>query len=123
MNDTITNHGFAKECDELANDIFEEIMADAAEDETPEHHEDAMRDRAHETADGHQWVIYHHYARTICATVDVSQGEEFLQDVGMPNEVTFDKLATTIAYGEMRARIEQEIARLSDEWEPAEDAA
>ena len=71
-----------------------------------------MMDRAHEDADGHEAVIYTYRALQICANCNTDQGEAFLEETGMPKEVTFNKLATIIAYGEMRARIESKLDEL-----------
>lgn len=119
----ISDHLLTKECDALAAEIFAETIAKLDDDETPDDYRDQMDDQAHETADGHEWVIYNYKALMICAHCDVSEGEAFLEDVGMPEDVTIHKLACVIVYGEMRARITQEIERLCEEWEPTEAAA
>lgn len=116
----INEHTFSEECDQLAQDIFDEMLAEMEDDETPDHYTDDMSDRAHETADGHQWVIYYHYAHNICAACNTDNGEAFLEEVGC-SEPTYDKLATFIAYGEMRARIDSRIQELVSKWEPAEE--
>lgn len=116
----ITEYSFQAECDELAQEIFDEALADMADDETPDHYRDDMQDRVHGTVDGHQWIIYHHYAHQICAECGTDEGEAFLEDVGMPETPTYDSLATSIAYGEMRHRVSVKIDELIDEWEPAE---
>ena len=110
----ISDYMLSTECKVLAQDIFADIMADAR-DETPEDMRDAMTERAHETADGHQWVIYHYKALMLCAHCDTSHGEEFLEDTGMPETPTFYGLATIIAYGEMLARIEESLSELIEE--------
>ncbi|MGB1214981.1 MAG: hypothetical protein ACPG4X_16555, partial [Pikeienuella sp.] len=108
----INDHILTKECDELAQDIFDEVVAEItsgiADGESPADFRDCMSDRAHETADGHEWVIYTYKAHMLCAHCNVDQGEEFLEDVGMPDTPTYDSLGTMIAYGEMRARIDAE---------------
>lgn len=120
----INDHLLTKECDQLAVDIFAEMLEGMADDETPDDHRDDMNDRAHEAADGHGWVIYTYKAIQLCARCDVSQGEQFLEDVGgVEKGETFSGMATKIAYGEMRARIEAELQRLSDEWEAPEVTA
>lgn len=116
----INDRILSDECEGLARDIFDEVMAQYA-GENPEDYRDEMDDRAHQKADGHQWVIYNYQALMLCAHCDVSQGEEFLEDVGMPEEVTIHKLACTIAYGEIRARIMDEINDLIEAWEPADE--
>lgn len=112
----ISDFQLSRECDALARAIFDEVMAEHA-GEDPEDYREDMDDRAHETADGHEWVIYNYKALMLCAHCDVSQGEEFLEDIGMPEEVTIHNLACTIAYGEMRARIMDEINNLIDAWD------
>lgn len=119
-NDRITESSFQTECDELAQEIFDYALDDMADDETPEDKRDDMLDRVHETVDGHQWVIYHHYAHQICAACNTDEGEAFLEDVGMPETPTYDGLAVAIAYGEMRHRVSAKLEELIEEWEPAE---
>lgn len=116
----MNDHVLTQECDELAKDIFEEMLDDMADDETPEYHEDDMRDKAHEMADSHQWVIYTHHALQICANCNTEIGEAFLEDTGMPDEPTFHGLATIIAYGEVRGRIDEELSRLIEKWGPTQ---
>lgn len=117
MEDQITDYGLTRECEQLAKEIFDEIVADLAPDETPEDKRDEMSDRAHETADGHQWVIYTQSAMRICAECDISQGEESLEEVGAPDPFTLDAAISIAAYGEMRARIEQALDELLSAWE------
>lgn len=119
----ISDRQLTAECDKLAADIFAEMLDGMAADETPEDYRDEMSDRAHEAADGHQWTIYTHQAIMLCAHCDISQGEAFLEDTGMPQDVTFGSLATAIAYGEIRARIDTELGRLVDDWEDTREAA
>lgn len=121
----INDYILTKECDGIAAEIFAEIMADADDDETAEDKRDDMFDRAHETADGHEWVIYNYKALMLCAHCDTTQGEEFLDDTGfewVQGESTIYTVATAIAYGEMRARIESELSGLIGAAEE-EDAA
>lgn len=115
----INDHLLTKECAALAKDIFDEIMAEHPDSEPEDLRED-MFDRAHETADGHAWVIYNYRALMLCAHCDTSDGEAFLDDVGVEwnqGESTIYTVATAIAYGEMRARIEQDIQQLIEDWE------
>lgn len=102
----------------MARDIFEEAQRDAGDSFDAEELRDDMMDRAHEAADSHNWVIYTFKAIMICAHCDVSRGEEFLEDMGgiEPGE-TFGGTATKIAYGEMRARIEEELSEIIEEWQ------
>jgi hypothetical protein len=115
----MNDHILTKECEALAKEIFDIALEDMAEDETPEDYADDMQDRAHEYADGHQWVIYYHWAHRICMYCNTDDGEQFLEDIGMPETPTYDGLATIIAFGEMRARISAALADLVDGWEAA----
>ena len=116
----INDHILTKECDDLAREIFDDVMT-GREGENPEDKRGEMDDRAYETADGHEWTLYTHKALPLCTHCDTSFGDEFLADVGMPEEPNLHKLACMIAFGEMRGRIMEEIDRLIEEWEPAED--
>ena len=80
-----------------------------------------MFERAHETTDGHEYVIYTHKALMICAHCDTSKGEEFLDDVGMPEEPSLSSIVTLIVYGEIRGRIEEELEELIDSHEEPEE--
>lgn len=113
----INDYLLSKECDDLAREIFEEAIAGMADDETPEDYRDDMSDRAHEYADGHEWVIYNYKALMLCAHCDTTMGEDFMDDVGAPSEPDIYKLACMLAFGEMRGRIEAEIGNLIEAWE------
>lgn len=115
----INDYILQKECDDLAKLIFDEIASENP-DVAPDDLRDEFDARAHETADWHEWVIYNHKALMLCAHCDVSQGEEFLEDVGMSETPTIYSLACTIAYGEMRARIMEEIEDLIENRETEE---
>ena len=118
----ISDHLLSRECDQLAQDIFDEVMSDAG-DSTAEDMRDTMQDRAHEAADGHQWVIYTHKSLMIGAHCDTSQGEQWLEDTGMPQDVTLSSLVAIIVYGEMTARIGDKLNDLIEAWEAPEEAA
>ncbi len=128
--DRITDYALTKECEALAAEIFDAVKAEHIDPEAPwdfdpEDYRDEMDDRAHEAADGHQWVIYTHYALSICAHCNTDAGEAFLEDVEPSQPITFGGLATQIAYGEMRARIMASIDELIEGYtapeEPDED--
>lgn len=112
----INDYILSKECDDLAREIFNEVIADMADDETPEDYRDEMSDRAHETADGHEWVIYNYKALMLCAHCDTTRGEDFMDDVGAPSKPDIYDLACMLAFGEMRGRIEAEIDDLIEAW-------
>ena len=122
MTAIIGDHALDTECERLASDIFDEIKAENCDQEAPWTYDpkafgDEMMERAHEAADGHQWVIYTHYALSICAHANTDQGEQLVDDIGAPVPFSLASVASLIAYGEMRARIETEIQRLVDDYE------
>lgn len=120
MSDFQINDGIlARECDELAREIFDEIMEQNPGEE-PESLRDDMDDRCLVAADGHEWVIYNHKALMLCAHCDTAHGEALLEDVGMPSDPDIYKIACLTAYGEMRGRIMEAIEELIEEWEPAD---
>ena len=109
-----------RECKELAEEIFREVT-ESNPDSSPEELRDDMFERARETTDGHEYVIYTHKALMICAHCDTERGEEFLEDVGMPEEPSLSSIVTLIVYGEMRGRIEEELQELIDSHEEPEE--
>jgi len=113
MEDRITQYAFDKECEDIAREIASEIELD--EGETLADYRDEMADRASETIDGHQWVIYHYKSLKICADLHTDEGEEFLEEFGMPETPTIYNLASTIVYGQMRYQVEQAIDELIKE--------
>ena len=128
--DRITDYALTKECEALAAEIFDAVKAEHIDPEAPwdfdpEDYRDEMDDRAHESADGHQWVIYTYKAIQLCAECNTDEGEAFLEDVGPSQPITFGGLETQIAYGEMRARIMASIDELIEGYtapeEPDED--
>ena len=109
-----------RECKFLAEEIFRDVT-ESNPDSSPEDLREEMTEQAHETADGHEYVIYTHKALMICAHCDTSKGEEFLEDVGMPESPDIYKLASWIAYGEIRGRIEEELDSLIESHEEPEE--
>lgn len=120
MSDIITDWELQKRCDEAAAEIFEEFKEEHGADFDPADHLDDMRDRAHDEADGWDWTIYTHKALLICCHCNTDMGEEFLDDVGMPQEPTLASIASRIVYGEIRGRIEVALQELADDYEPPE---
>lgn len=112
----ISDFIFNRECEQLAREIVEDIRREHPGEDLADYR-DEMSDWIHETADGHNWVIYNHKALMICAHCDVSDGEAFLEDVGMPEDPTIYSIASLIVFGEMRARIESEVDEILAEIE------
>ena len=114
----INDHLLTKECDALAKDIFDEICGANPDTEAADL-EDEMRNRTHETIDGHGWVIYNYKALMCCAHCSVDQGEEFLGEMEMPETPTIYSLASIILFVEMEARVQDALRALVEEKEEA----
>ena len=99
--------------DEYAADIADEILREC------EGERDDFMDRAHEAADGSEWAIYYHKAHELCQNCNTDNGQLYFEDCGPWEDVTYDRIACIIAYGELRARIEQAIDAKIDEAEAA----
>ena len=98
---------------EYAADIADEILRECDGDRN------RAMDRAHESADGSEWAIYYHKAHELCQNCNTDNGEQFYEDCGPWDDITYDKIATIIAYGELHARIAQAIDTKIDEAEAA----
>ena len=98
---------------EYAADIADEILRECDGDR-----DDAI-DFAHEYADGSEWAIYYHKAHELCQNCNTDNGEQFYEDCGPWEDLTYDGIASIIAYGELRARIEQAIDAKIEEREAA----
>lgn len=124
-----TDHELNAFCQETAQDIFDAVMAEPlAEveegnvvDVDPNDWREDMYDATHEAADGCEHVIYYYRAIQICANCNTDRGDEFLEDTGMPEEITFEKLATIIAYGEIKGRIDEAIDELIENFDPDQE--
>ncbi len=108
MTDQINDYTLNAECKSIALDIMDQI-------DDP----DEWQDNVWQWVDGHQWVIYHYQSHQICLTCNTDAGEEFLEEMGMPETSTYDGLASAIAFGEMVSRVSTELQTLIDEKEAA----
>lgn len=104
-----------------AKSIVDEGIEQHAKHSPTEDIEDFMDTWIKETVDGHQWVIYYHYAHQVAAVAEY--GEQYLDEIGMTPK-TYNEFATLIAYGELvtmadnywydiKDQIEDEIAKTS----------
>jgi hypothetical protein len=98
---------------EYAADIADEILRECDGDR------DRAMDLAHEYADNSEWAIYYYKAHELCQNCNTDNGEEFYEDCGPWEDITYNKIATIIAYGELRARIIQAIDEKIEEREAA----
>ena len=112
MTDRISDYDLQARAEDIAAEAFQMFPAD----------ELAASDFIHESCDGLDWVIYHHKALTICAHCRVDAGEQYVEEVGLPENVTLWSLASLIVFGEIMHRAEialaglQRAAALGDDW-------
>ena len=100
--------------DELAAGIAAEIISEC----NGEH--DTALELAHEGADNSEWAIYYHKAHELCQNCNTENGEQFFEDCGPWEDLTYNGIASIIAYGELNARIIQVINAKIDEAEAAQ---
>ena len=112
-----TDHELQREAKDAAIEIFETVQIEHGAGFDPDPYDEEWSKRAHEWATWSRHVVDSYRAIQICSNCNVSSGEEHLADVGLPEEVTFESLASTIVYGELWARIHEELQRLCEEWE------
>lgn len=81
---------------------------------------DACQELIWQSCDYHELVIYYHKAIQFCADQDVSDGEEWLYEVGgiQPDD-TFGSIACKIAFGTL---YQASMERLNDLLEELENA-
>jgi hypothetical protein len=93
---------------DMAVEIFEETSD-----------RDEATDRAHEYADGSEYVIYHHKSHELCQNCNTDYGTDFFQDCGPFDDLDYNKCATIIAYGEINGRLNEALHGLYDMQEAA----
>lgn len=76
----INNYELQQEAKRLAQQCFDE----------GETHGDDPYENLWQSCEGHEWVIYTYKALLLCAECDTSDGEDYLDDLGMTE---FDDLA------------------------------
>jgi hypothetical protein len=117
MTERFDDYALDKECKSIAQEIFDIYKDDYCEDgEEIDAFDHTLTDSVSEHVDGHEFVIYHHKALRFCAECDVSDGEEFLADIGLPHEITIHNLASTILYGEMESRVRHFLEQIVEEY-------
>jgi len=94
---------------EYCDGIAEDIARDASDFEQ-------ATDWAHESADGSEHVIYTYKAHQVCQNCDTDNGLEFFNDCyGNEHGKSYDEIATIMAYGEIRARIQSRLWEIFEE--------
>lgn len=99
-----------KEAEAIAKEAWEESEFD----------KEAAQDFIHESCDGHEVSIYYGKAINLCANVDTSDGESYLEDCGgiAQEGDSFGQIACRIAYAtllqESMFRLEEIIAEYEE---------
>lgn len=109
--------------DQYAADIAGEVLGECiayGELRARDGDRDAAVDMAHVHADGSEWAIYYHKAHELCQNCNTDNGEQFFEeqfseDFVPSDDITYDRIATIIAYGELYARIVRAIDAKIDE--------
>ena len=91
--------------DNIARDYAKEIMEQTQDS-------DEAQDLAHQYADGSEWVIYYYKAHMLCQNCDIADGQEFVDSCWGDTPMTYDDMATKLAYGELHSRITTSIYKL-----------
>jgi hypothetical protein len=97
--------------DYLIREKAKEIAADALLEAT-EYGSDP-HDLMHEICDGHEWVIYTYKAIKLCAECDTSDGEQYLEDLGIDQFDSFADHATKLAFATLLGACHSAYAELN----------
>lgn len=114
MSDLIQNdYQLDQYCDWMARDIIKQVAEYGGE----------ISDLCHEYADQCEHVIYYYKAHAICQNCNIDNGEEFLAMCGEPADgLSYNSFAVSLAYGEIRARLEQKCEELKEKIDETENA-
>ena len=103
---TITDYELDKIAMSYATDILKETINNSGD----------PYDLAHEYADGSEWAIYYNKAHELCQNCNTDNGEQFFEDTLKPSEtLTYNSIASYIAYGELHSRILDKLEKLKDD--------
>tara|TARA_R100001086_G_C11760939_1_gene238109 strand:- start:132 stop:467 length:336 start_codon:yes stop_codon:yes gene_type:complete len=94
--------------DEYAKSYAKEILEEVS------NHGGDEYDLAHEFVDSSPWVIYYHKAHQICQNCNIENGEQYYEDCGPWEDLTYNGIASIIAYGELHARVCQAIDTMKE---------
>ena len=70
--------------------------------------ENVLHEKVAEWVDGSEHVIYYQKALSICTHCDTDRGEQFVEDMGT-KYTSIDELAVAIVFGEIEARVLEEV--------------
>lgn len=111
----INNYKLDKIARDYARQILDELNpCDCGGDSLCQNCEARAARLAHEFADDSEWIIYYNKAHELCQNCDTENGEELLEREGTHN-LSYNAIASRIAFGELRARIEHWVAFFNDE--------
>lgn len=91
----MTNQELTEYCNMLAEEIMLEIKEYGGD----------QFDLAHQYADGSEYCIYYSKAHELCQNCDITNGEQWAEEIGVGENPTYNSIATVIAYGEIYTRI------------------
>lgn len=110
MSDLIDNiYKLNKEAKALAQEAWEESEGDMEE----------AQDYLHQSCDGHEAVIYTYRAWQLCANVDTSEAEQWLDDIGGAwiEGDTVDSFMSRMAFAVLYCAALEELHELEEESE------
>ena len=107
------------EAREIAAEAIQEAINQGATD--PLEIEEAAREFAWQSCDGHELAIINHKAIQFCADNDTSRGEEWLEDCGgiSRDGDSFGQIACRIAFATLLGLAEEYIMEICAEMEAA----
>ena len=83
MSDVINyEHWLRQQAKGIALAAWEEVGEEWPDSDDVDHRAETARDYIHESCDGHEAAIYIYRAWQVCANVNTSDGEQFLEDCG-----------------------------------------
>ncbi len=114
MSDSITLGSYAEEISSIARDCAEQAEGDL----------DSAMELAHESVDGHQWIIYNRFYADIIACSD---NENAVEDFGGGLDEAFKRggvsaVLQLIAFCAMLADVQAEISDACDTWTEKQEA-
>ena len=78
---------------------------------------DEATDQVWEYADGSEYVIYYAKAHELCQNCNINEGTDFVEECYGDTFLSYDDLATQIAYAEIDSRIRAFVHEIFEERE------
>jgi hypothetical protein len=121
--ENITEYTLRQECESLAKSIIDEYPGDKTDIADIESLRQYAEERAHEDANGHQWVIYTYKASQV-ARIAPNDAEQYLADIyGKPFDGcdTYGDVCTRLAYAALYTGIREELDEMLEAMEAGSD--